>query len=135
MTKFQELCKELESEIEKAYTTGVTLEQAERYAAQFLGAQMKVSAELTKSDLDARMRKSGVKAVRAAVYLDTVGGAEKKPTEAQIAAIIDTNRVVSEEQDGFDRAEVLKAELERYYDIFLNAHIYFRGVAKGSFGG
>jgi len=119
----KELCQQLESEIQQSYEEGVTLEQAEKLAGKFLKAQMQVSAELTKADLDSRMRKSGVKAVRAAIYLDIVSKGDKKPTEA----------TVSSEQDSYDRAEVTKAELERYYDIFVNAHIFYRGVAKGNF--
>jgi hypothetical protein len=131
--KLQDLFKELESEIERTYTNGVTLEEAEKLAAKFLGAQLKVSSALKASDLDARMRKSGLKAIKAAVYLKEIDSKEKKPTEAQLTAAIDTSDVVSAEQDAFDRAEVNKAELERYYDVFLNAHIYYRGIAKGKF--
>lgn len=131
----KQMCAELEKEIESAYTAGVTMEEAERLAAKFLHAQLLISSELSKVDLDARMRKSGTKAVRAAVYLSIVSQAEKKPTENQIGSIIDTDEAVKKEQDAYDRAEVDKAQLERYYDIFLNGHIYMRGVAKGSFGG
>lgn len=133
--KFQERVKELETIIQNSYTEGVTLEEAEKLAANFLHAALQVSSELSKADLNARTRKSGVKAVRAAIYLDTVQNSEKKPTEAQITALIDTNAIVAGEQSSLDSADVLKAELERLYDTFNNAHIYYRGVAKGSFGG
>lgn len=128
---FKERCAELESIIQNAYTEGITLDEAERLAGNFLHATMQVSSELTKADLDARTRKSGVKGVRAAIYLDTVQSAEKKPTEAQISALIDTNPVVAGEQSALDTAEVLKAELERYYDIFNQAHVYFRQMSRG----
>lgn len=132
---FQELCNQLETKIQKTYESGVSLEEAEKLAAEFLYAQFKVSAELKVTDLDARTKKSGLKAVRAAAYMAAAATGDKKPTEAAIAAMVDTNQMVSTEQDGLDMAEVTRADLERYYDIFLNAHIYFRGVAKGSFGG
>src|SRR5690554_4693134 len=132
---FLNLCEELESKIQEVYEKGITPEDAEKLAAKFLYAQMVISRELRKADLDTKMRKTGVKALRAAVYLDTVKSQEKKPTEATISATIDTHGVVQQEQDSFDKAEVLKAELERYYDIFTNGHIYARGVAKGTFGG
>lgn len=131
----KELCQELESEIEQSYTEGVTMEQAEKLAGKFLRAQMQVSSELTKADLSSRMRKSGVKAVRAAIYLDIVSKGEKKPTETHIASTIDTNDLVGTEQQAYDEAEVLKSELERHYDIFVQAHVHFRTIAKGSFGG
>jgi hypothetical protein len=43
--------------------------------------------------------------------------------------------MVEEEQKSLDTAEVDRENLRRYYDIFGNAHIYFRGMAKGNFGG
>lgn len=132
---FKDFCQQLENKIVNAYTEGTTLEQAEKLAGEFLGAQLKVSSELAKVDLDSRMRKSGVKALKAAIYMEAATKTDKKPTEAMLSAIIDMNDIVQSEQTGLDTAEVSKAELERYYDIFVNAHIFFRGVAKGNFGG
>lgn len=135
MSKFQEQLKVLEDKIKATYEQGVTVDEAEKLAAEFLYAQMVVSAELTKADLDARMRKSGNKAIRAKAYLDIVSSSDKKPTETAISSMIEVDSVVTKCQDELDRAEVSKAELERYYDIFVNSHIYYRGVAKGNFGG
>ena len=135
MSKFKSLCETLEGKIQKSYEEGVTLEQAERLASEFLHAQLIVSSELRKFDLDSRMKKSGVKAIRAAVYLNAVKGQDKKPTEAAITAIIDSDELVAAEQERFDLAEVERDDLKRYYDIFTNAHIHFRGIAKGQFGG
>lgn len=134
MTPFEGLCKELERAIQAAYTEGVSLEDAEKLASEFLYAMLQVSGELKDSDLNARMRKSGLKAVKAALYLDSIRGVDKKPTEAQLTAMIDSSDVVQGEQDAFDKAEVGTAELERYYQVFKEAHIHFRGVAKGKFG-
>lgn len=133
MSKFEEQLKTLENKIKSTYEEGVTVDEAEKLAAEFLYAQMVVSGELRKTDLDARMRKSGTKTIRAAIYLDVVQQAEKKPTEAQIAALIDTDKMVSIEQEALDKAEVDRSNLERYYDVFGNAHIYYRGIAKGKF--
>jgi hypothetical protein len=129
---FQEFCSNLEAKIINSYEQGVTLEEAERLAGEFLGAQLRVSAELKNKDLDSRMRKSGLKALKAAVYMQTLT-AETKLTEAGKAAIVDSDVSVMKTQDDLDVSEVDKAELERYYDIFLNAHIFFRGVSKGRF--
>ncbi len=131
--KFQELCKQLETKIQNSYEQGVTLEDAERLAGEFLYAQLQVSTELKKADLDSRLRKSGVKAVRSAIYLDIVQKADKKPTETQIESMINADKIVQDEQEAFDRAEVDRNELERYYQIFQNAHIHYRGVSKGRF--
>lgn len=132
---FKELCHQLQAKIQQSYTEGTTLDEAEKLAAEFLHAMMTVSAELKTVSLDARMRKSGTKAARAGAYLDIVGKSDKKPTEAQIGATIDMDALVNKEQDALDHAEVDKEELERYYDIFNNAHIYYRGIAKGNFNG
>lgn len=133
MSKFKELCKELEGKIQKSYEEGTTLEEAERLAAEFLYAQLAVSSELKAADLDSRMRKSGVKSVRAAVYLDIVNKADKKPTEAQIEHTINVTELVNSEQNGLDAAEVERDELTRYYNVFREGHIYYRGISKGKF--
>jgi hypothetical protein len=130
---FKQLCETLEAQIQDSYTNGVTLDGAEKLAGEFLHAQIKVSGELKGADLDSRMRKTGLKSIKAAIYMDAATKGEKKPTEAALAAIVDMNDIVQGEQKAFDEADVNKAELERYYDIFREAHIYYRGIAKGKF--
>lgn len=130
---FAILCAELEKKIQTTYEEGVSLELAERLAAEFLFAMMQVSVQLKTADLDARMRKTGVKAVRGALYQKSVEGAEKKPTEAAIEHAINVNEIAQGEQEGLDKAEVDRAALERYYDIFSNAHIFYRSVSRGKF--
>ena len=125
--------KELELDIEKAYKEDLTIDEAEKLAAKFLHAQILISQELKKADLDSRMRKAGVKSIRAALYLNIIQTSEKKPTEAQIDATINIDDIVGKEQENFDKSEVNKAELERMYEILINAHIYFRALAKGRF--
>lgn len=133
MNNFKTLCDVLEAKIKSSYEDGVTLENAEKLAGEFLYAQLQVSGELRKADLDSRMRKSGLKAIKATVYIESASKGDKKPTEAMLAATVDKNEVVQKEQDSLDTAEVDKAELERFYSIFQNAHIYYRGIAKGKF--
>lgn len=135
MNNFKEFCSSLETKIQESYERGVTAENAEKLAGEFLFAQMRVSAELTKSDLDSRMKKSGVKAIKAAIYMDTATKTDKKPTEAMIAAVVDSHEVVQSEQNNLDKAEVSRSELERLYNVFQHAHVFYRGVAKGQFGG
>lgn len=125
---------ELEAIVVAAYEQGVTIEEAERHASRFLHAQMVVSASLKNADLDSRMRKSGVKAVRAAVYTDVKSKGDKLTVDAMEHAL-NMNELVSQEQDALDAAEVDRDELKRYYEIFLNAHIHFRGLAKGNYNG
>lgn len=125
--------EELERDIKKAYETSVTIEEAERMAAKFLGAMFELGLGIRNSDLSARMRKAGVKAIRAAVYLDEAKKGDKKPTEATLTALVDSDKIVGDEQAAFDSAEVEKNLLQNYYDICREAHVYFRGVAKGRF--
>jgi hypothetical protein len=79
------------------------------------------------------MKKSGVKAIKASVYLDEVKKNDKKPSDVMLNAIVDTNELVIGEQERLDRADVYVALLNNYMSIFGNAHIHFRSIAKGSF--
>jgi Lon protease-like protein len=131
---FQQMNAELEALIIASYESGVTLPEAEQLAGRFLAAQLRVSEELRKADLDSRMKKTGVKSLRAAVYLEECGKTEKKPSDVLLGAIVDSSPAVSSEQSAFDEAEAAKDELERLYSIYQNAHIHFRTIAKGSLG-
>jgi hypothetical protein len=130
--QLQQKFKILEAKLQTAYEEQITQTEAEALAGEFLHAQIMLSSQLAKVELDARMRKSGVKAIRAAMYLEIVSNSEKKPTEAGMTAMLDSNELVNTEQKALDEAEVSKNELERIYDIYTNAHIYFRTIAKGS---
>lgn len=125
--------KELAKDIQDAYEQGVTLEQAERLAAKFLGAQIEVAEKLKNMDLDARMRKAGTKAAKAAVYLDEATKTEKKPSDVFLQALVDSNELVLGEQKRLDEAEVSRDELQNYFNIFKDAHIYFRGIGRGKY--
>lgn len=128
----KELFAELEQIIENTYKDGVAQDEAEKLAARFLHAQMVISNHLRTADLDARMRKSGLKTIKSTVYMEAATKGEKKPTEAMLTSIIDSHEIVNSEQSNLDKAEVSKAELERWYDICINSHIYFRNIGKGS---
>ncbi len=132
---FQELCNQLEAKIISGYTSGVSMEEAERLAGEFLAAQFQISAELQKAALDARMRKNSVKSLRGQVYREAATAGEKKPTEAMLAALLDTNDEVKAEQLAYDAAETEAENLVRLYNTFKDAHIFYRGIAKGNFNG
>lgn len=131
---FEKYCAELEAKITKSYEEGTTQEQAERLAAEFLVAQFKIAGLLAAADLDSKMRRSGVKAIKAAVYMQKATENEKKPSDVLLNAAVDLHEVVQTEQEAYDRAEAYSDSLERYYNIFRESHIYFRGMAKGTFG-
>lgn len=126
----------LQKQLNQAFEQGVTMEEAERWAAKCLSAQIDLSQELMTADLGARMRKNEYKTMRARVYLDTVQASEgKKPTEAMIEAIIATSQEVAATQNAFEEEENASEALQRLYDIFRDGHLFYRGVAKGTFGG
>lgn len=133
MNNFKKICQELEADIHASYTSSVTLPEAEVLAAKFLHAQLAVSEELRRSDLDSRMRKAGLKAIRAAIYMEAATKDSKKPSDTLLEQMVNMNEMVSQEQNGFDKAEAERDDLERYYSIFREAHIYYRGLARGRF--
>lgn len=133
MNNFEELATNLEKKIQKSYEEGITMEEAEKLAGEMLHAQMQLSSLLRSADLDSRMKKNGVKAAKAAAYLGSIPADGKKPTEAQLEHLVNTDKAVNVEQKHFDEAEVGRDNLDRYYNIFRDAHIHFRSIAKGKF--
>lgn len=131
---FKQKCEHLEKLITDSYQNGVTMSQAEMLSGQFLEAQLLVSRELTAADLDSRMRKTGVKAIRAAIYLEERSKPEAKLTEGTLSAIIDSHQLVIEEQNSLDKVESERDELKRLLDVFSNAHVFYRNVMKGDYG-
>ncbi len=125
--------KHLEEKIKSAYETGVTMDEAERLASEFLHAQIEVAEKLRVVDLDARMRKSGVKAVKAAVYMEAVGKEAKKPSDTLLEQVVNLSDLVSGEQQRYDEAESERDYLSNIYNILREGHIHFRGIAKGRF--
>lgn len=125
----------LTDKIQASYEQGITTVEAEKLAGEFLHAQIAVSSELAKLDLNARMRKAGLKAVRSAVRTEEVQKHDKKPTESALEDVINLSSLVQGEQDALDNAEVSRDELERLYNIFREAHLHFRTIAKGAFNG
>lgn len=128
-----DLCESLKQVIKDTYESGVTLEEAEKLAARFLHGQMLVASALQNCDLDSRMRKNGVKAIRAAVRTNEVKRHDKKPTESQLEDVVNLDLEVTQAQEDFDITEVKKEFLENCFGIFKDAHIYFRGIARGRF--
>lgn len=124
----------LVEQIEKAYNEGITQSEAERLAAGSLLVMNDLSNKLIGTESDRRMRKQGLKAIRAAVRLEAAKSSEKKPTESMIDAMVDSNEMVAETESAYDAAEVGSQAVDRQYSIAKEAHLYFRSVAKGSLG-
>lgn len=130
---FNEFVKSLESKIEKSYTEGVSLEDAEKLAGEFLYAQMRISGELKNKALDVRMKKAGLKAIKAQVYMAAATKTEKKPSDTMLEHMINQDEIVIEQQDLFDTSDCDYEELERYHSVFKEAHVHFRQLSKGKF--
>ncbi len=134
-TDIEEFCQALETKIKNAYEESITVEEAEKLAAEFLHAQMIITKELQRASLDARMRRQGLKAIKAAVYLEGAKQGEKKRSDVLLSAEVDRDEIVAAEQIAFDEAEVEAEALQNYFRIFESSHVYFRNVAKGTFNG
>lgn len=132
-TNLKQFCTELENSIKQTYEEGVTIEEAEKLAAKFLHGQLQIAVALRDADLDARMRKSGLKAIKAVTYMEAAKATEKKPSDVYLQNLIDQSDLVCTSQVGLDEAEVERDLLQSYYNTFKEAHIYFRGVSKGRF--
>jgi hypothetical protein len=125
--------KELEQKIINSYTEGVTTEQAEGLAGEFLEAQIKASEELRRLDLSARLFKADLKEKRAQVFVKEATAGEKKPSDNMLNALVEIDETVKAHQVAFDTAEVERDEIQRMFSIFQNAHLHFRAIAKGKF--
>jgi hypothetical protein len=125
--------KDLKQEIVKAYEQGVTIVEAERLAALTLHARLLLSDEIKVIDLDAKMRRNGVKSVRANAYMEELSKHDKKPAEGFLENAVNLNQEVLNEEISFFEVESERNRLESYLDIFKDAHLYFRQICKGTF--
>lgn len=128
---FKQFCEELEAKIEQAADSSIGLEDAEKLASQFTLGLIRVGEELTRADLNSRMRRSGVKAIKAAIYTEACSKAEKKPTESALEHMLNMHSLVTGEQEALDKAEVERDSLERYFSTFREALILYRGISRG----
>lgn len=135
MVNINALCEELKVAIEKAYSEGITIPDAERLAARTLIVRLGLADSIKSASIDSKMKKHGVKAIRGAVYMDIISKSDKKPTEAALEAQVNLDAIVGKEEEAYATAEADYYHLTAYLDVFKDAHIYFRGIAKGTFEG
>lgn len=124
---------ELEKKVITSYQTSVGIEEAEKLAGEFLGAQILIAQELRNTSLDAAMRKNGVKVVRGDALLRVLEETEKKPADSVLQALVDTDAKVVKEQEAYEQAKAGADYLQNFLSIFKDAHIFYRGIAKGKF--
>lgn len=130
---FNKFCVDLELDIAKAYESSATLDEAEKLAAKFLLGMIRVGNQLQRVNLDARMRKAGVKAIRAAVYLNEARATDKKPSDTLLEQVVNSSKEVRDAQNSMDTAEVESNRLDSLLQVCREAHVYFRGISKGRF--
>ena len=134
MNNIETLCNNLATKIQSSYEEDITVKEAERLAAEFLHAQLQIVQMLRTLELDARMKKAGYKAISAAVYMEAATKTDKKPSDTMLQNIVELSELVQGERNALDKAEVQVDELNNYLSIFKEAHIYYRGIAKGFIG-
>lgn len=127
------LCTELEKDVKRSYEEGVTMEEAERLAAKCLNVQLSLARAIRTEDIDSRMKRHGIKAVRASVYMAELEKHEKKPTETFLESVVNLDKLVETAERDYAEADAGKEELQNFFGVFKDAHIYFRGIAKGKF--
>lgn len=131
MTKYDKLT----FEIQKSEEQSITINEAERNAALSLAAMVELSAWLKIEDKNRRMRKSGLKAIKAAIRLEAVQKQEKKPTEGALEDLVNVNPDYRAAEELYDDAEATVAELDRQFDISRESHLYFRTISKAAMNG
>lgn len=133
MDEFKTTINSVKEQIEASYEKGMTVSEAEVFATKLLGYMMQLSEAIRSADLDCRMRRAGLKAIRAAMYLEFAAKGDKKPSDVMLDHMINSNPLVQGEQERFDNAEVNKEEIERNFKIFELAHQHFKKMGQGAF--
>lgn len=135
MKTINDILAELKTAIDAAYENGVTMPEAEKLASMALSYRIAIADELRSIDIDSRMKKHGVKAVRAAVYMEELKKHEKKPAEAYLENAVNISDLVEKAEREFAEADVTREHLENYMSVLADAHVYFRQIAKGNYEG
>lgn len=125
----------LKEDVLRIYEESISITEAERLSAKFLHAQMEISEEIKRKDLDARMKKAGLETMESKVLLDEIAKHDKKPSDSVLSAVVATNEQVNASKNAMFEAQTETEALKRLYEIFKDGHIFARGIAKGSYDG
>ena len=125
--------KELKATIDRVYNEGCTVLEAERLAAKTLSVRLEISDRIKEVDLDARMKKHGIKAIRAKEYMDELAKYDKKPAEGLLEHAVNLSELVGAAEGLYNNADTEVDRLKTYLGVFSDAHIFFRTIAKGSY--
>lgn len=135
MKTISDVLAELRTATDSAYENGVTMPEAEKLAAMALSRSLALADELKVRSLDARMKKHGAKATRAAIYMEELKKHEKKPAEAFLENAVNASDVVAKAEYDLAEAEVNVEHLWSYLGVLKEFHIHHRGIAKGTYEG
>lgn len=122
----------LEEKIKNSYEVSLDLSEAEKLASEFLYAHMVLTREYQRVSLDARMRKAGLKSIKASVYLAEAGQGEKKRSDVLLNALVDVSAIVATSQEAFDTSETTAELIQGWINVVQQGHIHFRQMSKGS---
>lgn len=109
-----------------AVPKAISSSEAERRAGEFLA----VMAQIT--DWRYALSEAKIKELttQTAVFAEQLSlGTAKTVTENKLTA--ESSKVYSYAREAFERTENDLAFLKAYYEVFLNAHLFYRTMAKG----
>jgi hypothetical protein len=109
--------------------TSISYTEAEKRAGEFLAAQAMITnwRHLLSTD------KIRLLSVQTAVYAQQMlKGTAKTVTENKLTA--EASEEYTSAREALEQIENDLSYLKAYYDIFNNAHIFYRGMAKGDNG-
>lgn len=100
--------------------------EAERRAGEFLS----IMAQITEWRHILSENKIGELTTQTAVFAEQLSlGTAKTVTENKLTA--ESSKVYSDAREAFERTENDLTYLKAYYEIFNNAHVFYRNMAKG----
>lgn len=129
----KDLAKDLEQKMMAVAKDNQTIEEAEELAMELCAIEFRLVTEITPLHMDMLQRKNGVKHLRAAIRLEHMSkaGDGKKPTEGHLEALLDSDKLIIDEQKASDEAICEYAEAERLLNAVQNAQIPMRKKAGG----
>lgn len=133
--EIEELIEKCFIELNSAHKEKYEAEKAERTAAMFLAAQMKLSIIMADIELQARHSKNEIERVEADVYFKTKeDNIVKKLSEASLTQYMSRDPSVIAAKTNSAKSE---ANLKKYTFIMASlkeGHLFFRGLSKAKNG-
>lgn len=104
----------------------ISMPEAEKRAGMFLQAQ----ANITEYRHLLNEEKIRLQSVQSAVYAEELSKCTGK-TVTENKVTVDASEAYQNAREDFERIDNDMAYLKAYYDIFNNAHVFYRQMAKG----